>query len=118
MILAPRLWVKNSRAHLTIDGRVTDDFKLYFGPGGKMLLRIGEKKPRQIFLYSGNYTDGWADECPVSEFLFPPFVALSKHATPRCKRGEPYMALAQNNKLAIKAADGHAYEVTWFDPPR
>jgi hypothetical protein len=111
MILAPRLWVKNSRAHLTIDGRVTDDFKLYFGPGGKMLLRIGEKKPRQAFLYDGSS----AEACPTSEFLFPPFIALSKRTAPHCRRNDSAL---NGNRLAIKAADGHAYEVTWFDPPR
>jgi hypothetical protein len=111
MILAPRLWVKNSRAHLTIDGRVTDDFKLYFGPQGKMLLRIGDKRPRQTFTYSGDT----AAECPTSEFLFPPFIALSKRTSPHCDRSD---FVAIGNKLLIKPRDGHEYEVTWFDPPR
>jgi hypothetical protein len=111
MILAPRVWVKNSRAHLTIDGRVTDDFKLYFGPGGKMLLRIGEKTPRSAF----TYRDASAGACPVSEFLFPPFIALSKRSTPRCERSDFVLI---GNKLWLKPSDGHEYEVTWFDPPR
>jgi len=111
MILAPRVWVKNSRAHLAIDDRVTDDFKLYFGPKGRMLLRIGAKQPRQTFVYS----DDSVGECPTSEFIFPPFVALSKHTQPRCRRTD-FGKLG--NKLLIKAADGHEYEVTWFDPPR
>lgn len=111
MILAPRLWVKNSRAHLAIDGHVTDDFKLYFGPKGKMLLRIGDKQPHQTFLYTGDSTAA----CPTSEFLFPPFIALSKRAQPRCQRTD-FGAIG--NKLLIMSADGHEYEVTWFDPPR
>lgn len=111
MILAPRLWVKNSRAHLTIDGYVTDDFRLYFGPGGKMLLRIGDKKPRQTFIYGG----ASAAECPTSEFVFPPFVALSKRTEPRCEHSD---FAAIGNRLLLKPKDGHEYEVTWFSPPR
>ncbi|HWK30770.1 MAG TPA: hypothetical protein VNR20_01680 [Terriglobales bacterium] len=110
MILAPRLWVKNSRAHLAIDGHVTDDFRLYFGPKGRMLLRIGDKQPRQTFLYTGDSTAA----CPTSEFLFPPFIALSKRTQPRCQRTD-FGAIG--NKLLIMA-DGHEYEVTWFEPPR
>lgn len=111
MILVPRVWVKNSRAHLAIDGHVTDDFRLYFGPKGKMLLRIGDKQPRQTFLYTGDSTAA----CPTSEFLFPPFIAVSKRAQPRCQRTD---FGAVGNKLLIMAADGHEYEVTWFEPPR
>ena len=111
MIFAPRVWVKNSRAHLAIDGRVTDDFKLYFGPKGKMLLRIGDKQPRQTFLYTGDFTAA----CPTSEFLFPPFIALSKRTQPRCQRTD-FGAIG--NKLLIMSSDGHEYEVTWFEPPR
>src|SRR3954462_15808574 len=86
--IGPRLYVKNANAHLTIDGRVTDDFKLYFGPGGRILLRIGAKQTTKVFFYSGNYTDGWADECPPSEFLFPPFVAIAKRGSSQCVKGE------------------------------
>ena len=100
MILAPRVWVKNSRAHLAIDGYVTDDFRLYFGPKGRMLLRIGDKQPRQTFLYTGESTAA----CPTSEFLFPPFIALSKHSTPRCERSDFVLI---GNKLWLKPSDGH-----------
>lgn len=118
MIWVPRLWVKNSTAHLVIDGRVTDDFKLYFGPGGRMLLREGVKPTRRIFLYTGNYTDPHADECAPGEFIFPPFTALSKHAPPRCAPGKLYQASAQGNRLIFRTATGHQYEVTWQPPNR
>lgn len=118
MIGARRVWVKYSTAHLVVDGRVTTDFKLYFGPSGGLLLRLGAKQPRKVFVYGGDHTGGWADECPPSEFLFPPFVAIAKHWPPRCLPGGPYQALSSGNKLTIRASDGHIYEVTWQPPHR
>lgn len=117
-LLGSRLYIKSNYAHLTVDGRVTDDFKLYFGPGGKLLLRIGAKQSKKVFLYSGHYTDGWADECPPSTVLFPPFVAMVKGNRSACVKGQLYMALSTGNSLKIYASDGHEYEVTWQAPPR
>jgi hypothetical protein len=121
MILAPRLWVKNSTSHLVVDGRVTDDFKLYFGPNQKMLLRIGEKRATTAFLFLPQTDRGPAEvlECPPSEALFPPFLAITKHVPPRCPvANEKYVAVAQGNKLLFRTKDGHIYEVTWQPPAR
>ena len=117
IFIGPRLYVKNPNAHLTIDGRVTDDFKLYFGPGGKLLLRIGAKQPKEVFFHSGATADPYAHECAADEVMFPPFVAISKHWRPRCVL-QIGMGDITENSLRFRLRDGHEYEVTWQPPPR
>jgi hypothetical protein len=119
MILAPRLWVKNSNSHLVVDGRVSGDFKLYFGPNGKLLIRLGAKKPIAAFVFLPQTDSGPAEvlQCPPSEVLFPPFLAVAKHVPPRCTvANEKYLAVSQGNKLLFRTKDGHIYEVTWQPP--
>ncbi len=38
MIAMPRVWVKNKTARLVQDGKVIDNFRLYFGSEGRILL--------------------------------------------------------------------------------
>lgn len=119
MILAPRLWVKNQNSHLVVDGRVNDDFKLYFGPSGKLLLRIGAKKATTAFVFLPQAKSGPAEvlQCPPGEVLFPPFLAVAKHVPPRCPvANEKYLAVSQGNKLLFRTKDRHIYEITWQPP--
>jgi hypothetical protein len=119
MILAPRLWVKNSNSHLVVDGRVSGDFKLYFGPNGKLLLRLGAKKATVAFVFLPQTESGPAEvlQCSPNEVSFPPFFAIAKHVPPRCPvANEKYLAVSQGNKLLFRTKDGHIYEVTWQPP--
>jgi hypothetical protein len=120
--LAPRLYVRNSNSHLTIDGRVTDDFRLYFGPSGRMILRIGAKQAQTSFIYlphSDTYTIAEVRECSRGKILYPPFIALPMQAKPDCPVvNEQYLAVRQNNSLVFRTRDRHIYEVTWQAPRR
>lgn len=116
-LLGPRLYIKSNYAHLTIDGRVTDDFKLYFGPGGRLLLRVGAKQTQAVFAHSGAIGDPYAHECSRDEIWFPPFVAISKRWHVLCKL-QVGMGEVSDNSLRFRLRDGHEYEVTWQAPPR
>jgi hypothetical protein len=120
--LAPRLYVRNSNSHLTIDGRVTDDFRLYFGPSGRMILRIGAKTPHTSFVYlphSDTYTVAEVRECPSGKIMYPPFIAIPKQSKPDCPvANEQYLAVRQNNSLVFRTRSGHIYEATWQAPRR
>lgn len=121
IILAPRIYFRNSNSHLAIDGRVTDDFKLYFGPGDRLLLRVGAKNTQTAFLYVPQNGSSPAEirECPPHSVLFPPFTAVRKSALSECSAmSERYLAVRAGNALLFRTKDGHIYEVTWQAPSR
>jgi hypothetical protein len=113
IILAQHAYVRYSDAHLVVDGRVMTDFTLYFGPNGRLLLRIGEKTPRQLFVYDGNAP---VLACPVSDAGFRRSTAFM-----RSRRGctaTSSAVIADENSLSFHSRDGHAYEVSWQTPTR
>jgi hypothetical protein len=121
IIFVPRTYFRNSNAHLTIDGRVNTDFKLYFGPSDRLLLRIGAKNTRNAFVYVPQRQGSAAEvrECGANGVLFPPFTAITKRAPSACSVvNEQYLAVRHGNGLAFRTRDGHIYEVTWQAPNR
>jgi hypothetical protein len=121
MMIIPRTYVRNSNSHLAIDGRVTTDFKLYFGPADRLLLRVGAKNTRSAFVFFPQ-SDGSAAEvreCSPDAVLFPPFIAITKRVRPQCpSANERYLAVRHVNGLVFRTKDGHIYEVTWQVPSR
>jgi hypothetical protein len=121
VVIIPRTYVRNADSHLAIDGRVTDDFKLYFGPGDRLILRIGAKSTRTafVFLPQNDGTAAEVRECSSNAVLFPPFVAITKRVRPQCPAAnEKYLAVRHGNGLVFRTKDGHIYEVTWQAPNR
>jgi hypothetical protein len=119
IILAPRVYVRYSNAHLVVDGRVTSDFKLYFGPSGRLLLRMGAKQTRQVFVYEpATYAASpEVKACPARAVLFPPFAAV-RIAMSCPVANEPYQAWSRDNALLFRTKDGHTYEASWQAPSR
>jgi hypothetical protein len=121
IVVVPRTYVRNSNSHLAIDGRVTSDFKLYFGPADRLLLRIGARNTRSAFIFFPQADGSAAEvrECSADAVLFPPFIAITKRVRPGCPAAnEKYLAVRHGNGLVFRTKDGHIYEVTWQAPNR
>jgi hypothetical protein len=121
IVIVPRTYVRNSNSHLAIDGRVTTDFRLYFGPGDRLLLRIGAKNTRTAFVFLPQNDGAAAEvrECSSDAVLFPPFIAITKRVRPQCPAAnEKYLAVRHGNGLVFRTKDRHIYEVTWHAPSR
>jgi hypothetical protein len=121
ILIVPRTYVRNSNSHLAIDGRVTTDFKLYFGPGDRLLLRIGAKNTRTAFIFLPQNDGSAAEmrECLPDAVLFPPFIAITKRVQTQCPvANEKYLAVRHGNGLVFRTKEGHIYEVTWQAPSR
>lgn len=120
IILVQRAYLRYNNAHLVVDGRVVSDFKLYFGPRGRLLLRIGVKPTRRVFVYEP-LSYGTIDQvldCPARDVWFPPFVAVVASRRGCTMANEEYEAWSRGNALFFKTRDGHTYEVSWQAPAR
>ena len=116
-LLGSRLYIKSNYAHLTVDGRVTDDFKLYFGPKGRILVDVARRN--ELFVYWPSAPQ-FISFCFKNDVIFARSVALTKHHPPKCGLSEGFMGgtRATDHSLTFEDNDRHKYEVTWQAPPR
>ncbi len=116
MIVAPRIWVKNKNARLIYQGHATDDFLLFHGSGGRLL--VTAKLPGEAAGLLYDPARGLAS-CSAGAFLYVKLVLLETRTESRCTwfRG-PKEAQVSTNSLRFRSPRGAQVEVLWQDAPR
>src|ERR1041385_3618783 len=80
ILLRPRLWVKNKTAKVIVDGRLSEDVKLFHGSDGRVLFYL-QNDPLSPYMYESlNGVKG----CDESVFVNLKVIALSRQAVPYC----------------------------------
>ncbi len=116
MIVAPRIWVKNKKARLIYQGHATDDFLLFHGSAGRMLVLANIPGEAAGLLYDP--ARGLAS-CDEGAFLSVKLVLLETRTQTRCTWYRAATeARTDTNSLRFLSPRGAAVEVLWQDPPR
>jgi hypothetical protein len=116
MIAAPRIWVKNKKARLIYQGRSTDDFLLFHGSGGRMLITTKISGEAPAFMYVPGR--GIAS-CGQGAFVYVKLATLETRTDSRCTwfRSDSETRAAKNS-LQFLSPRGAPIEVLWQDAPR
>jgi hypothetical protein len=112
IILRPRLWVKNKTAKVIVDGRLSEDVKLFHGSDDRLLFYLKDD-PRHTYFFSKG---SGVLKCSASEFASLKIIVYSPHVHPQC---ETAAATAIVNQQSLEfTRDGHATVVSWQAAPR
>jgi hypothetical protein len=112
IILRPRLWVKNKTAKVIVDGRLSEDVKLFHGSDGRLLFYL-RSDPARAYYYS---TESGVLRCEASSFASLKIIVFSAHSRPQCARESP-TAIVREQSLEFERS-GHATVVSWQAAPR
>jgi hypothetical protein len=119
IIVPPRVWVKNKKAKLTYNGRISEDLKLFHGSDGRVLFYLPDQDRSGAYVYTPE-TGLW--RCPDSYFVPLKLVALSKRFPSGCGGGgaggdymRPFTANAQSIEFALHDVP---VVVSWQAAPR
>ena len=116
MIVAPRIWVKNKTARLIYKGQATDQFLLFHGSGGRLLLT--PKFPGEAAAIIYDPEQGVAS-CGEGAFFFIKVAMIEVRTDSRCTWfREAKEAQVGHNSLRFVSPHGAAMEVMWQDAPR
>ena len=115
IILRPRLWVKNKTAKVIVDGRLSEDVKLFHGSDGRVLFYIkqtdrGDGDP---FLY--NVNDG-IHGCFADRFLRLKIITIAKQSAPYC--ADFYGEVKSGAQSVEFQYEGQDIVVSWQAAPR
>jgi hypothetical protein len=109
MIAAPRVWVKNKKAHMVRNGKVVPAFKLFFGSGGRIL--VAPDAALRFYAYLPSAGNHNVVACESSSFRYLKIIAWG--STEGCAPLPSGASVATPLKLAFTADDGAMYEVSW-----
>ena len=112
IILRPRLWVKNKTAKVIVDGRLSEDVKLYHGSDGRLLFYLG-KDPAGAYYYSA---ESGVLRCAASNFASLKIIVFSPRSRPQCVAEAP-TAIIREQSLEFDRG-GQATIVSWQAAPR
>jgi hypothetical protein len=112
IILRPRLWVKNKSAKVIVDGRLSEDVKLFHGSNDRLLFYL-RSEPAHAYYFSAH---AGVLLCESSDFVSMKIIVFSPRATPRCSVAAPTPVIAQQS-LEF-AQSGHTITVSWQPAPR
>jgi hypothetical protein len=116
MIVVPRIWVKNKKARLIYNGHTQEDFTLYHGKGGRLLLVETLPGEAPAMLYDP--ARGVAS-CGPGAFLDLKLVRFESQVDSRCTWfREAKEAHVGGNALRFNSPRGVAVEVEWQPAPR
>ena len=116
MIVAPRIWVKNKKARLIYHGRSTEDFLLFHGSGGRMLVTANIPGEAPGFMY---VPGRGVASCGQGAFVYVKLATLETRTDSRCTwfRSAAETRAAKNS-LQFLSPRGAPVEVLWQDAPR
>ena len=109
MIAMPRVWVKNKTARLVQDGSVTDNFRLYFGNEGRILL-----VPTSGDIAYAHLPARGAHAiaiCRKPDFRFQKLFAIGSDSNCEMVHSEDWSVAGVKWRFAIPA--GSRFEVAW-----
>ena len=116
MIVAPRIWVKNKKARLIYKGQATDDFLLFHGSAGRMLLMPKIAGEAVGLLYD---PERGVASCGPGAFFSVKLAMIETRADSRCTWFRAAKEVkAGRNVLRFTSPHGAAIEVLWQDAPR
>src|SRR5438128_6801796 len=83
ILLRPRLWVKNKTAKVIVDGRLSEDVKLFHGSDGRLLFYLkGTDRPEgDPFIF---YANTGVFRCTSDRVMPLKIIAIAKQADPYC----------------------------------
>lgn len=81
--MRPRLWVKNKTAKVIVDGRLSENVKLFHGSDGRLLFYVKgtDRSEDDPFLYDVNTG---VFRCFADRFFKLKILTVAKQATPYC----------------------------------
>ena len=112
MILRPRLWVKNKTAKLIVDGRLSEDVKLFHGSDDRLLFYLKDD-PGAVYYFSDK---SGVLRCAGTAFVSLKVLAFSTHSIPECP-AEATTAIIREQSLEYSSR-GHATVISWQPAPR
>lgn len=116
MIVAPRIWVKNKKARLIYRGQATDDFLLFHGSGGRLLLLPKITNESTALVYD---PERGVASCGEGAFFYIKLAMVETGTDSRCTWfRNAKEAQAGHNGLRFTSPQGAAVEVMWQDAPR
>jgi hypothetical protein len=113
MIAAPRVWVKNKKARLVHNGKVTPAFKLFFASGGRIMLA-----PEAVPRYYAYLPDEGGKVVACEPRVFRYMKIFTWGSTNRCSALVNGPTEVTPLKLVFTADEGDIYEVSWDADPR
>jgi hypothetical protein len=116
MIVAPRVWVKNKKARLIYNGRISEKVKLFHGTANRLYVTIAE--PGEPAGYVFDPASGIAP-CATSAFVYLKLIAFELRSS-SCNRAmdSPSAVRASTNALQFVSQQNVPVEVQWQDAPR
>ena len=116
MIAAPRIWVKNKKTRLIYQGRATDDFLLFHGSAGRMLIAANIPGEASGWMYD---RERGLASCGRGAFVYLKLAMLETRTDSRCTWFRPAAGTrVSKNSLQFVSPRGAQVEVLWQDPPR
>jgi hypothetical protein len=118
IIVPPRVWVKNKKAKLTYNGRISENLKLFHGSDGRVMFILPEQDLGGIFVYAPE-RGLW--RCGAGSFIGMKLIALSKRNPSGCAddgngvRMQPFTAEPQSLQFALRDVP---VVVSWQAAPR
>ena len=112
IILRPRLWVKNKTAKVIVDGRLSEDVKLFHGSDGRLLFYLKED-PAHAYYFSAH---SGVLECRADEFASMKIIVFSPQEIPACA-AQPAKAVIKEQSLEFERG-GQLTIVSWQAAPR
>jgi hypothetical protein len=116
ILLRPRLWVKNKTAKVIVDGRLSEDVKLFHGSDDRLLFYL-KSDPNHAYVYD---RDNSAWRCESSYFASLKIIAVSRYkAVFGCALNGESLDNA-HRELQSLAFDWHGQHVvvSWQAAPR
>jgi hypothetical protein len=86
IIVPPRVWVKNKKAKLTFNGRISENLRLFHGSNGRVLFYLPDQDRSGAYIYTPK-TGLW--RCPDVYFIPLKLIAFSKRFPSGCNDGGP-----------------------------
>jgi len=124
IILRPRLWVKNKTAKVIVDGRLSEDVKLFHGSDERLLFYLDKMDPGYSFVYTAHdpYGSNGLYRCRKGFFIRAKLIAFSKWRISGCN--EPMLAtpgidhVAMHDQSLDFSLNGANVSVSWQAAPR
>ena len=113
IILRPRLWVKNKTAKVIVDGRLSEDVRLFHGSDSRLLFYLKDD-PQHVYYFSAG---SGVLRCPAAAAFAPmKIIVFSTHIFPECQ-SQAATAIIKEQALEFER-DGHMTVVSWQAAPR
>jgi hypothetical protein len=129
ILLRPRLWVKNKTAKVIVDGRLSEDVKLFHGSDGRLLF-ILKSDPTGAYIYDKEaaLSEVWrCEQDGYPSFIFLKVIAVSRriHSSGCAMTGNGdvmWNPHRDNQSLSFEWHDlewhDHHYVISWQAAPR